>query len=942
MRNRIAKLVTIGLTVILTGTGVFGLPGSGMQTVHAAEGYRAPAITSPNPDYPGAYVKDPEYPSNLKTDPNSDHYTFMISRPVKNHVAGKTIEEEKAQQYAEYVVFSTDRNGSRNLYVSVVDKNGAISQVGKLDWNTSNSGALNAQVDYRTWGDITFTQQSVTNNNVLAILNNTIVVKNMDGLAYISGYYDNMKALKAEVISYLQYYYGYSYTNANNYADSYVKHNGAYRLYSLDEANMENLMKTISDPIPKLTDQTTRYIGRVRDENGILLPEKDWIQLDIYTQEGLDGQSYHIPDAKAFEGWRLVKSPRIIEGKIGDGYHEGDIVHTIPMPGYLVVYEVTDNDGTVTEKIYRAKRLGGTGIGSYTYEGEEYVLIHSLAGIAPGESSGVWPDKGIKNGASIVMGNPLKFAAMDVAYYYEKIEPEKPEEYDVKTQGRTITLTKPLRVQNIAHEYTPSVPDMKFTYRVAYERNTNASVAELNAAKTDYKNTDIDSKYMAVAEGVDANKTKFEVWRGPFGAITVDEELVFSHGDSVDENKVVTKKINVTISGGDGKDTKGYFTRPGVYRFPIEETGMREIDFGEAGKDEANVTGNDENGVRLTELDRDVESDIVLKEEKQLRYLDVYVEWNGNEDGFVIKDVVLHDIEGDLDYEKLNDKDKAFSEKKTDEVSNEEKTGTKKTGFSQSVYTTYDLVIGKEIMGKGLTNYDTTKRLFKFDVTITGPAYTKVGQYLPVNGNMGTAKDLTIPESGVLTTSYEMKQGEYVLLSGLPSGVTYQVTEVNNPLDARDNEPDALDVFETYNTNKNDLQDIIEAKQDSMLNDQSARNVHMMTLQGEHATILSEIARVRSDDTLTDEQKDEEIAKLEAQKSNLSLVQNVATDTKVLGKRQAYESVNNVFFLNVRYDNVNTGVAMSVAPYALMVLAAVIGVGGFLVLKKRRDAEFEE
>lgn len=938
MRNRIAKLAVLGLTgLTLFAAGLFGI-GAGPKTVSAAE------------EYPGAWVKDPEYegyPAEYQIDTNPDHYTFMVSKPVQNHIAGKTKEEERNQWYKEHVIFATDRDGSRNLYVTVVDAQGRKGTTQKLDWNSSKNGRL--EVTYEgTFSNKKYTTASVNANHVLAILDSTMVVKNMDGIAYITGYFDNQEEMRNVAFNYYNRYY-YEET-ARQYANKTFYHNGAFRLFSLDQANIDNLMKTIGDPIPKRTSQTTYYIGRIRNEYGKV---KETVELGKFTQSGLDGQFYHVPDVKDYSAdeWQFVEFKGKVEGKIGDGYHKGDVVITVPQTGYLVKYIVTDDDGTVTEEIYRDVTLpaeGFIGNDTETEDGITYRIIYRKTDLKVGDSSGIWPDEAYKIngkvvGASVVIGNPELGLATDAFYYYEKIVPDEPEEFDVPTEGKTINLTKPLRVRNIAHDFIPSVPDVDFTYRIAYERNTNAYLSQLNAAGTAYAADDIFSRYKPVGMGEDSQATVFEIWRGPIGGIEITEAVQFRHTDAFDSgsNDTVTKQIEVKVSGGTGASSQ-YFKRPGVYRYPIEEVTMREVDYSETDMYAANVTGNDKNGNRIVELDRDVQTDITVVENKQLRYLDVYVEWDSQENGFVVKDAVLHDIDSDLDYKKLNEKDKLFSEKeqdsdnyKSDEVSNLEQKGTKKTGFSESLYTTYDLVIGKEIMGKGLTNYDINDRLFKFKVTIAGPAYMEIGVNQTVNGARGDSRfagSEAIPVNGVWEKTFEIKQNDYILLSGLPSGVTYEVEEINNEKDSAVGQPDTLDIFETYNTNRDDLERIIEADSTSLLNQHSERNVRMMEMQGAYFQIVS-------NSELTDEEKEESL-------KTVGLVKQLHTDKaptpKVIGKREAYESVNNVFFLNVRYDNVVTGVAMSVAPYALMVAAAVIGVGGFLIVKKRRDADLDE
>ncbi|MBQ9512468.1 MAG: hypothetical protein IJR58_04680, partial [Lachnospiraceae bacterium] len=727
------------------------------------------------------------------------------------------------------------------------------------------------------------------------------------------------------------------------------------------------------------------------------------------------------------------------------------------------------------------------------------------------------------------------------------------------TAGRTITLTKPLRVENIARGFIPSIPDVTFTYDIAYDANTGENKDVIQVDSSGYILDDIDSRFTPVAKGVDEFGTAFDIWRGPFGGITVSP-VTFSHEDSFDNgsNDTVTKRIEVQIAGGEGASSQ-LFPRPGVYRYPIVETGMREVNLGEADETAANVTGNNESGLNIEDVESDItfnrsigvnsygtatvsvvttdpldefsepyiariyqenanDNDYTLFEEltltklkgaplddamlksvfakdrypgfhlngtganpnnnvfkddrapfvvgsehgipvvevyysrntytlsfrfdqniatnldtidgiqggtklnnthynkavrdvgygdlfgtktyvkygqnmfenvysqgpssekirafmdggrygwsfwatwlgnswqtvfnsgnprltfnpgskpdgsqvvaliknntrifnytvihhfddgstvewsayydefhtqrfttgsvsyfpgyklirvenyntgfdktqgrqedpklygesewqyyfkgttwqgfeplhvyyeklpedegnnpfridgsgteivvgdeaaMELRFLDVYVEWNEFEDGYVIKDVVLHDIADDVTFDAYGNY--AIGSEGT--PASDDVFG-KKEGFSESVYTTYDLVIGKELMGKGLTKYDIWDREYKYDVIMHGPAHMEIGNVRKMfQGNTyADAGRLTFGADGTLHTQIEVHHGEYVILSGLPSGVTYEIEEINNEKDARNSQPETLDVFGEMIYHTAELSDII-------------------------------------------------------------------------------------------------------------------------------------
>ena len=525
-----------------------------------------------------------------------------------------------------------------------------------------------------------------------------------------------------------------------------------------------------------------------------------------------------------------------------------------------------------------------------------------------------------------------------------------------KNVGRdNVQLDKSLVVRNVVNtqngKFLPSVPDVDFQYKVNYTNDWYTSNANKN--KKDYE--------VVVAQGIDSQGTKFQVFRGPKDSVKFGEthqngtdlgEIHFTHKDQL-TGDAVKKMVAISI---DGKA----FYRPGVYRYVLMET-MAEVDFSEADKEAAQVTDDIE--LRPTLLEKNgTDTDISGKDNSKLqerRFLDVYVEWKPQEDGLMVTDVVLHDIVGDLIYDNLSDQDKTYSRPQFNvdgTIKRDEKTGfivfesndpenkyadpydmtnilsgSKKTGFSDSIYTTYDLVIGKEIMGKGLTNYDITERKFKFVVEIEAPAGTTLRTYQNVRTNNVVRNDPQTNETdGKLTVVFELLQGQVGLISGLPSGSTYKVEEVNNT--EKDGEPDTLEIFETYYA-ANNIEKILltPAHWAGNLEDQSARNILLMERQGAYA-------KKKADNGGTMSAEDEKAAGLVLKDATEKYRIEKMTEEDIKNEKSA----NHVFFLNLRYDNVVTGVALSAAPYVLMVLAAVAGGGIYMVNRKRNKEEDDD
>lgn len=489
------------------------------------------------------------------------------------------------------------------------------------------------------------------------------------------------------------------------------------------------------------------------------------------------------------------------------------------------------------------------------------------------------------------------------------------------------------------------------------------------------------SRYTPVGYGMDANDTEFEIWRGPIGGIKLTNAetdakshkgtVRFHHDDDAEKDTDGTGKSLAVPDGQDELITKKLqveivddaFKAPGVYRYILLEKGGEERAMTEWDHE-------DEKGKKESKVLDDIEHNFDKEKNPngEIRYLDIYVEWNTDESGLIVKDMVLHNISGKLnghthgDYTLGMIQNGKQTPAGTAKIDPDHKDEGKKDAFTKSTYTTYDLVIGKEIMGKGLTNYDITERVFTFKVTINAPSYTRIkgtrGAY-DTSGLIDRA--FRVPSNGVLdhkctnldgskTFEVKVKQGEWVLLSGIPSGSTYEVEEVDDWSD-----PNSANsaLFENYYS-KN-MKEMIEdpnnlsisalASQNnngSMLEDQPRRNTYMMTLQNR----LDAVANGKEFVNSTQEELVDVLVNVSGEKTKttgpITLRKYVHEDTENKVRKTDKDSIDSVFFLNLRRDNVVTGVAMSVAPYALMVVAAVIGVGGFLIVKKRRDADLDE
>lgn len=193
---------------------------------------------------------------------------------------------------------------------------------------------------------------------------------------------------------------------------------------------------------------------------------------------------------------------------------------------------------------------------------------------------------------------------------------------------------------------------------------------------------------------------------------------------------VGTPTIADVVFGTDDKTVKDVvvnfdnvaFTKPGIYRYVVTES--------------STVTGA-------------VAADIVA-DANAVRYLDVYVENDeDSEDGLAMTNYVLLESQTTPEYG-----DSGLTYDVLEKVS----------GYENS-YVTYDLNLTKKVVGA----MGNLSQQFTFKVVFNGPANASF-----TYGN----NKITLDENGQGSTTIQLASGKSALIQGLPSSVTYQVTEM--------------------------------------------------------------------------------------------------------------------------------------------------------------------
>ena len=231
----------------------------------------------------------------------------------------------------------------------------------------------------------------------------------------------------------------------------------------------------------------------------------------------------------------------------------------------------------------------------------------------------------------------------------------------------------------------------------------------------------------------DATATTIEILESPLGGGSIDT-AVFSNADTASTiNGLPTDADPSNPTAGKKYAQKsvsidfpvGTFTKPGVYRFVINETN-------------SNLPG-------------------VTYDSNPTRYLDVFVVANDNNElsvnGYVLRDAAT-DIGTNGEY--VEDPD------------------VKSSGYTNSL-TQYDFDFSKTISG----NQGDKNKRFSFTLTITG---ANPGTYPIIANNVtDNPTSITVGASGTATGEYSLTNGSTVKVVGLNAGAVCTVTE--NPDD---------------------------------------------------------------------------------------------------------------------------------------------------------------
>lgn len=206
---------------------------------------------------------------------------------------------------------------------------------------------------------------------------------------------------------------------------------------------------------------------------------------------------------------------------------------------------------------------------------------------------------------------------------------------------------------------------------------------------------------------------------------------VFSPEDTVDKENVVTKEVTVDFSSVK-------FEKPGIYRYIITEDSFTED------------TGKVYQDIQKTDNDSGV------------RYLDVAVV-NDGEGGFKVSNSTLLKSEANLK------SDGEYERKDT----------VKSSGF-ENTYTTNDLVLTKHVTG----DMGDKNLMFPFKVTFHGPLNTEFKVTVNDKATRNDTATINLGDSGTVTVDGQLaaKDGGTITISGIPTCVDYEITEVDPEL----------------------------------------------------------------------------------------------------------------------------------------------------------------
>ncbi len=228
----------------------------------------------------------------------------------------------------------------------------------------------------------------------------------------------------------------------------------------------------------------------------------------------------------------------------------------------------------------------------------------------------------------------------------------------------------------------------------------------------------------------DATATTIEILESPLGGGSIGP-AVFSNDDTASAIAGIPSDADPSNPTADKKYAQksvaitfpvGTFTKPGVYRFVINETNN-------------NLPG-------------------VTYDANPTRYLDVFVVANENNE-LSVESYVLRDAATDIG-------------KNGEYV---EDPGVKSSGYTNSL-TQYDFDFSKTISGN---QADKNKR-FKFTLTITG---ANPGTYPIIAHDVtGNPTTITVGANGTATAEYSLTDGSTVKVIGLNAGAVCTVTEI--------------------------------------------------------------------------------------------------------------------------------------------------------------------
>ena len=227
----------------------------------------------------------------------------------------------------------------------------------------------------------------------------------------------------------------------------------------------------------------------------------------------------------------------------------------------------------------------------------------------------------------------------------------------------------------------------------------------------------------------DATATTIEILESPLGGGTIGT-AVFSNADTANTINGIPSDADPTQPTAGKKYAQktvsisfpvGTFTKPGVYRFVINETNN-------------NLPG-------------------VTYDSNPTRYLDVFVVANANNE-LSVDSYVLRDSATDINTSG------AYVENP----------GVKSTGYTNSL-TQYNFDFSKTISG----NQGDKNKRFSFTLTITG---ANPGTYpIIANDVEGNPTSITVGANGTATGEYSLTDGSYVQVIGLNAGAVCTVTE---------------------------------------------------------------------------------------------------------------------------------------------------------------------